>query len=219
MRHFIIGVGAGILAMVCGEFAQAGTLTIVSNGSTQAAGLGPGVPSSSQEAILDSGNTVGLTFTPALLVGPSGTFTPVPTGAPAGTEVINIAPGDGESGYFQVTFTLPSGYWNPMLAGAGNVDDYGTVFLNGHAISAINALDEYDSVSFSTSNASYFQTGTNVLLFSDSNSGGGPSGASFYANVAFSGSVLPEPSSLTLLSFSIAGIGVYAWRCGKRAKT
>jgi hypothetical protein len=101
--------------------------------------------------------------------------------------VVNIPPGDGESGFFKVTFTLPSNFGTASLTGAGNVDDVGRVFLNGSAISpsllASGALDQFDSVTFSTNNSSLFQAGQNVLLVADDNAQGGPSAAAFYATI------------------------------------
>jgi hypothetical protein len=70
-------------------------------------------------------------------VGDFGTWTPVPAGAPFGTEVINI-PGaswwDGQSGLFKVTFTLPVLGPNVLLTGWANVDDFGRAFLNGQPL-------------------------------------------------------------------------------------
>jgi len=70
------------------------------------------------------------------------------------------------------------------LSGLGNVDDQGYVFLNGHDLGAI--LTQFANNSFSTSDSSFFNSGVNVLLVSDINSGGGPSGAAFYAQFDFS---------------------------------
>jgi hypothetical protein len=144
-------------------------------------------------ALLDSGNTAGLTFHPAL-VGDYGTFTPVPGGAPVGTAIINIPPGgstsvDGQSGFFKVSFTLPAVGPNLCLAGRANVDDAGRVFLNGHPISPSltsgdsDTITEYGNAGFGSTNAAWFNPGVNELLIADWNSGGGPSGAAFYAVV------------------------------------
>ena len=140
---------------------------------------------------LDTGNTTGLVFQ-ATDVGAAGTNTPIPSAAPAGTVVINIPPSDGESGFFKVNFSLPAGATGIQLSGAANVDDLGRVFLNGHALTAsLNTtsggrVQEFGDQGFTTSDPSLFQTGNNELVIADWNSGGGPSGASFYANVTFS---------------------------------
>lgn len=158
---------------------------------------------------LDSGDTTGLTFQ-AALPGDYGTYSPVPAGAPTGTIVINIPPiltqGVGRDGFFKATFTLPAGFTNPQISGKANVDDVGRIFLNGNPISS--SLNTYDGgrvsnagdTAFSTSSASYFKAGVNELLVSDSNSGGGPSGAAFYANVTFqseAGGGTPVAPSIT----------------------
>lgn len=192
--------------------ASADTITVQSDASTLAAGLGPGAPSPANAALLDSGDTTGLTFS---LVDPGaeGTFTSVPPGAPAGTLVVNIALptlGEGESGFFKTTFTLPSVFSGISLAGAANVDDFGRIFLNGHPISPSptsgdpNIITEFGNAAFSTSDSSFFQSGENVLLVADDNAGGGPSGAAYFATISFStASVVPEPGVFALP----AGIG------------
>jgi hypothetical protein len=188
--------------------ARAGSVTVQSDANTLAAALGPGSPSNAVIQQLNSGNDTGLTYSP-VLVGGFGSFTAIPPGAPAGTSVVNIAPGDGESGFFKVTFTLPTGFSGASLTGVGNVDDSGTVFLNGTAISpAIGdpaSLSEATNQTFSTSDAGLFHAGENVLLVADANLGAGPSGAAFYATVTFNGSVVPEPTGLTLVGIAVLG--------------
>jgi hypothetical protein len=199
--------------------ARAGSVTVQSDANTLATALGPGSPSNAVIQQLNSGNDAGLTYSP-VLVGSFGSFTAIPPGAPAGTSVVNIAPGDGESGFFKVTFTLPTGFTGASLTGVGNVDDSGRVFLNGTAISAAigdpASLSEANNQTFSTSDAGFFHAGDNVLLVADANLGGGPSAAAFFATVTFNASVVPEPTGLTLVG--IAGVGCLLrarWRCGR----
>lgn len=151
-----------------------GTIVVVSDSNTLAAAT---------SANLDSGDTTGLAFAPAL-VGAFGTFTPVPAGAPQGTAVINIPPGS-QSGFFKVTFTLPAVYYNAHLTGSANMDDFGRAFLNGNAISPSLAssdpgrISQFNNAIISTANAAYFKPGLNEILVSDQNSSG-PSGGAFY---------------------------------------
>jgi autotransporter-associated beta strand protein len=187
------------------QFTQATTTTStisLSSASALAAAIGPGVPSATAQNELDAGNTTGLTFG-ADLVGAYGSTVAVPPGAPGGTPVINIAPGDGESGFFETTFFLPSNVSGVQLAGAANVDDVGRVFLNGNAISpSIFSSDPAritlsGNAMFSTSNESFFNAGLNTLLIADSNIGGGPSGAAFWAKVTY-GAGTPLPVMVTI---------------------
>jgi hypothetical protein len=186
--------------------AKAGSLSVVSDGSTLAASA----PEDASQ--LNTPAISGLTFS-AVAVGGFGTFTPLPSGSPPGTEVVNIAPGDGESGYFLVDFTLPTGVTNVSIAGAANVDDIGRVFLNGNALTpslgSSGEVSEYGDVTFSSSDASFFQAGTNELLISDDNSGGGPSGAAFYAVINFS-SAVPEPTPIDLM---LGGLAMFGLAC------
>jgi hypothetical protein len=186
--------------------ALAGNITVESDATTLAAALAntsSNPLTAAQLAALNSGNTSGLTFVP-VDVGGFGTFTPVPTGAPSSTEVVNIPPGDGESGFFETTFSLSPGFTNLSLSGAANVDDFGVVFLNGHALTATNpcsganCVSEYGNTTFSTSNQSFFKSGVNTLLISDDNTGG-PSGAAFFATVT----AVPEPGT-----WALTGVGL-----------
>jgi large repetitive protein len=181
------------------QFSQASTTTstvTLSSASALAAAMGPGVPSSAVQAELDAGSTTGLNFGP-VLDGAYGSKVAVPPGAPAGTPVINIAPGDGESGFFETTFNLPSNVSGIQLTGSANVDDVGRVFVNGNAItpsifsSAPGLITLSGNATFSTSNAAFFHAGVNTLLIAASNSGGGASGAAFVATVTYGAGSLP----------------------------
>jgi len=111
------------------------------------------------------------------------------------------------SGFFEVTFDLPSVFEDVQLTGVANADDKGRAFLNGHAISpalsATGHIDEFDNVGFSTSDASYFEPGENVLLIADDNTGG-PSGVAFYADITYN--TVPEPATMTLFGLGLAGL-------------
>jgi hypothetical protein len=195
------------VALLAGGAAQATTITLVSDAGTLGTSLGSGPPDTTVVTTLDAGNVSGLTFEPAL-VGAYGTFTSAPPGAPAGTSVINLAPGDGESGFFKVTFTLPGSFTSISLSGAANVDDAGRLFLNGTpltpSLSSGTGISEFGNYAFLASDATLFHPGINVILLADDNSGGGPSGAAFYANVSYS--AVPIPGALLLFGPGLAGL-------------
>jgi hypothetical protein len=124
------------------------------------------------------------------VVGRFFTWTPIPDAAPKGTEVINIPPGDGRSGYFKWTFIAPREFSIVQLAGRANADDAGRVFVNGTPISpsifSPIAIREFGDVAFSSGNAALFRHGAiNEIVLSDTNTGAGPSGAAFYAEITF----------------------------------
>ena len=193
--------GAALAGTATPTFAN--SITIVSDGSTLAAAT------SSSFVGLTTGDTTGLTFTPAD-VGAYGTYTAPPPGSPAGTDVINIHPGNGQYGFFEVAFTLPSGATNVSINGSANVDDFGWIFINGHQIGS--EASEYGNATFSSTLASNFFVGVNEFLVSDINSGGGPSGAAFYATVSYDVSTTPLPAALPLFATGLGALGLLGWR-------
>jgi hypothetical protein len=189
------------------SISQAGTVSFQSDGTTL------GAQDENIPDVLD-GNIAGLTFTP-VIQNALGTFTPVPPGAPAGTEVINLPgydadTGTGADGFFEVLFNLPAGFTAASLSGVGNVDDQGFVFLNGHDLGA--SLYEFADNSFGTTDSSDFDAGQNTLIIADWNSGGGPSGAAFYGTVDYSTSVPDGGSLLTSFGLVCVGMALYQRR-------
>lgn len=206
-RMCLFAMCALILAI---SSANASTIVFMSDASTLSA------PTASNFSGLTTGVTTGLTFVSAD-VGAFGTLTPVPTGAPAGTLVINIHPEPDQYGFFKVVFNLPSDATNVSISGAANVDDQGYIFINGNQIGTAN---ESGNLTFSSNVASYFNSGLNEFLVSDINSGGGPSGAAFYATVSFDSGVsnTPLPATLPLFTTGLGALGLFGWRRKKKAQ-
>jgi hypothetical protein len=185
------------------------TIVLKSDSSILAAGLGSGAPNAGQFSRLDAGEVSGLSFQP-VAVGAYGSFTPVPLSAPSGTQVVNIAPGDGQNGFFKLTFLLPAGFEGIQLTGAANVDDYGRVFVNGNPITASmtnnggGRISQSGDTQFSTTNPVLFRVGANDLVVADANSGSGPSGAAFYAMITYQDGALPRLSIVSTNAGSVA---------------
>jgi len=197
MKNALQLLSAVLISIVgFGGYAKADAITFQSDGSTLGAvdnNLTDLYAASDITSILS-----GLSFSP-VIQDSLGTFTPIPAGAPAGTEVVNIPGGsyyDGENGFFLVDFTLPTTFSAPVLSGLGNVDDQGWVFLNGNNLSGAY-LTEFGDSAFGTSDASLFLPGLNQLVVSDDNSGGGPSGTAFYGTVTYNATV-PDTGGLWL---------------------
>jgi Pentapeptide repeats (8 copies) len=84
------------------------TIVLKSDANTCALSVGPpGEPGKEVVRGLDKVPSEEVTFGPAV-VGRFYTHTPIPADAPRGTQVVNIPPGDGRSGYFRLTFVPPS---------------------------------------------------------------------------------------------------------------
>ena len=201
------------------------TINLESDVNTEAYYISSGAPIASDVTTLDAGpgpNNDNLTASLIVPVdvGAYGTFAPLPAGAPptSNPQVVNIPTpscvGDsctGNSGFFLVEFTLPADFTSAQIVGVGNVDDLGTVFLNGTAITNINALAAGfagpSNVGFSATTG--FVPGTNWLVISDDNAGGGPSGAAFWATVTYDApSSVPEPSIFLFLGMGLAAATV-----------
>lgn len=166
------------------------TLIFKSDASVMAASAGPPGPLPYEVLLrLDaSPDLSGLEFSP-VAVGRFWTFTPIPEGAPAGTEVVNIPPGDGRSGYFKITFSLPESSYDIRVVGKANVDDRGRVFLNERPISPSLFCSGYPGLITQFGGASFWgvgRPGKNEVVISDANAGAGPSGAAFYVRIGYS---------------------------------
>jgi len=88
-----------------------------------------------------------------------------------------------------------------------SVDDWGCGFLNGAPIGCANAPYVYGSGKFgdlASTSSSQFVAGTNYLVFSDNNAGGGPEGMIFGGTVDYT--VTPEPGTLLLLGSGLVGL-------------
>jgi hypothetical protein len=96
--------------------------------------------------------------------------------------------GDPENFWYRITFVLPAGFTAPSLSGfMGSDDQPVAVTLNGTAI-ANYPYEGYvyapSPHAFATSDASLFQTGTNVVVFETLNLGG-VTGVDFTGTVSY----------------------------------
>jgi hypothetical protein len=100
--------------------------------------------------------------------------------------------GNSGYGYVATPFTIPSGTLQSIhLSGVVNVDDTGTVILQGSCgvdtyLCSCDAAGHSNNQAFTEVNANAFCTGaTNYLIVADKNSGGGPNGVALYATVQY----------------------------------
>jgi hypothetical protein len=170
------------------------TMHLKSDASTLAIAIGrPGEPNEDERRQLDSAPRAGIPFGSAKM-GRFYTSTPVPAGAFEGTQVVNIPPGDGRSGYLKIVFMAPTDFTEVLLEGSANVDDTGRMFINGYPVSPSLAcvscpdrIKQFASQRIISKEVSYFRPGeANELVLSVANVGGGPSGAAFAVAITFS---------------------------------
>ncbi|VBB45166.1 exported hypothetical protein [uncultured Paludibacter sp.] len=164
-------------------------ITLKSDASVLGAGTGAGCTSQEMISALNSVADIESLNFQLVDVNDAGTWTNIPPGSPEGTAVINIKPSDGQNGYFKLSFLLPQNFTHVKLNGVANIDDRGRAFLNGNPITPEIendlAITQFGNVAFETQNPLYFKEGENVIVFSDANTGCGPSGAAFYVTVNY----------------------------------
>jgi hypothetical protein len=135
---------------------------------------------------LNTGDTSGLTFQSALV----GSGVQLPIGSPIDTQVVSIPPGNGQNGFFQLSFVLPPGYSVAQISCGARMDYYGRAFLNGNALTpaidpaqptpAPGTIILNNDTFFSAKNPAFFHAGTNYLVFADINANGGASAGAFF---------------------------------------
>jgi hypothetical protein len=111
--------------------------------------------------------------------------------------------GNGPSGYYQASFSLPTNLSSASLVLDVAGDDEGYAYLNGHNL---GEFSEFGDFHFSTSDQSMFLANNNILTFAVSNSGGGPTGLSYEAVVTYPAASVPLPSALLLLGPGLVGL-------------
>jgi hypothetical protein len=137
-----------------------------------------------------------------------------------GSSWISIVNGNQDNtpsgGYlFETSFYLPSVYGSPILSFTALSDDHLAAYLNGNLIGQTPASESYynfwRTTVFSTSNASFFQAGQNVLQMYVINDNlqtwtVSPMGLDYIGQVSY----VPEPSALLSLLFGASGLGLGA---------
>lgn len=208
-----------VLALLAAAPAHANSISVFSSLSDSAA-----VASSDTDPTLTTGPSNSLVFSTGLLSSYTGGSWISVTGAPAGTQSVSLGGGNPQnSGFVEVTFTLPSNFSNASIAGQASTDELGYIFLNGNLIGQAGQPDpntitvnEPNDATYSSNDQAFFLSGVNTLVISDINTSG-PGGVEFYGNINYT-SPVPEPSSILLLSSGLAGLaGMVRRRIARKA--
>jgi hypothetical protein len=110
---------------------------------------------------------------------------------------------------YQITFSLAAAPTAANLAISLLADDYVDVTLNGNSIFTHTSTAMYTNgsgASFVTTNLADFVAGTNVLDFTVTNSGGGPTGLNASIDGTFS-TATPEPATMFPVGLVLIGAG------------
>ncbi len=211
------GVAATLLLLTVGVLTQAGGLAIADQPvGSQAVSLASGV-SATQFAISGGGSGPASTITTPF----TGSCTRYSDNVP-GAQWITANSASAACGSnsdavnktttYTVTFNLPDRLVNTSISGLYHTDNYGTVSLNGHQISAqptgdVPANYQGDPTAFTANDASFFQTGTNTLTFVVTDVGS-VTGLEYSATINYD--TLPGPVT-NLLATPGNGSAVLSW--------
>lgn len=209
---FLTGLASGLLTVFFAFPSYANTITLVSDSNTKFAASG-----TENLGVMNAAVASSTYPTPSLpvVVGRQGTgIYQIP-----GTDVINSNPSGwwyGLSGYYETSFDLPTGFSNVTLDLLAVGDDGGSAFLNQTYLGDF-FWNGYGAYSFSTANQSLFHAGTNLLTFTVSNWGAGPTGLSYKAEINYGApSAVPLPAALPLI---LSGLGVLGFASRRRKET
>jgi hypothetical protein len=199
-------IAAGRLAMagalLCALSGQspANSLTIVSDGRTLFSASGTDDLSVMNDAVTSV--TYPAPTSPAIEARQGTGIYQIP-----GTLVINSNPSEyyvGLSGYYETSFVLPTAFVNAKVDLEVVGDDIGNAFLNRESLGSFR-WDAYGAYNYSATDPSLFHSGSNLLTFTVSNSGGGPTGLSCKAVVSYDILAdVPEPGSYLLMLGGLA---------------
>jgi Fibronectin type III domain len=164
-------IGAAIVLLVAAFVTQSGTLALADSTPVQSVGLASG-PTGTTYSIAGGGS--GLAGVVSPLTDPCTRYSNDISGAqwitaaPAGACASNAAVNQVTT--YTTTFTLPAGYTTPGISGSFYADNVGVVAVNGHQIAAQSSGDlpaNYQSpaTTFSSSDPSIFNQGSNTLTF------------------------------------------------------
>lgn len=202
MRRFISR--ALVLALVVTAVAAIGAQTAMASTTiTLASGQGTvNTPDPNTQMSVDNGTT----WTQATIVAGHPAYSTIP-----GTRWVslnaNMCCRPNNTVLYAADFVLPAGWSAPNLSVSVHADNAAAISLNGNAIGSQTQAEimsnfQDPAESFGTTNASYFQTGTNRLLFTVTNYGD-PSGLDYSATITFETNQAPDCSTVTATPSSI----------------